>query len=38
LGNLREIYHKEEPGVDGRRLLRRFFRKWRHELELAGSG
>jgi hypothetical protein len=27
-GNLREIGHLEDPGVDGRIILRRIFRKW----------
>jgi len=27
-GNLREIDHLEEPGVDGRIMLRSIFRKW----------
>jgi len=27
-GNLREIDHLEEPGVDGRIILRRVFRNW----------
>jgi hypothetical protein len=27
-GNLREIEHLKEPGVDGRIILRRIFRKW----------
>jgi hypothetical protein len=28
VGNLREIDHLEDPGVDGRITLRRIFRKW----------
>jgi hypothetical protein len=37
-GNLRERYHLEDPGVDGRIILRRIFRKWDvgHELERCG--
>jgi hypothetical protein len=27
-GNLRERYHLEDPGVDGRIILRWLFRKW----------
>jgi len=27
-GNLRERDHLEDPGIDGRRILRWFFRKW----------
>jgi len=27
-GNLREKDHLEDPGVDGRTILRRIFRKW----------
>jgi hypothetical protein len=27
-GNLREGEHLEEPGVDGRKLLKLIFRKW----------
>jgi hypothetical protein len=27
-GNLRERDHLEDPGVDGRLILRRIFRKW----------
>jgi len=27
-GNLREIYHLEDPGVNGRIILRWIFRKW----------
>jgi hypothetical protein len=28
LGNLRERDHRGNPGVDGRIILRRIFRKW----------
>jgi hypothetical protein len=28
LGNLRERYHWGDPGIDGRIILRRIFRKW----------
>ena len=28
LGNLRESDHLQDPGVDGRLILRRIFRKW----------
>ena len=27
-GNLRERCHLEDPGVDGRKILRSIFRKW----------
>jgi len=27
-GNLRETAHLDEPGIDGRIILRRIFRKW----------
>jgi hypothetical protein len=27
-GNLRENYHLEDPGIDGRIILRSIFRKW----------
>jgi hypothetical protein len=27
-GNLREIHHLEDPGVDGRIILRLLFKKW----------
>jgi len=27
-GNLRETDHLEDPGVDGRKILRWIFRKW----------
>jgi hypothetical protein len=30
-GNLRERHHLEDPGVDGRIILRRIFRKWECE-------
>ena len=33
-GNLREINHLEDPGVDGRIILRWIFRKW----DVAGGG
>jgi len=39
-GNLRERDHLVGPGVDGRIILRRTFRKWDvgHGLDQAGSG
>jgi len=39
-GNLRERYDLEDPGVDGRTILSRIFRKWDvgHGLHQAGSG
>jgi len=27
-GNLKEIYHLEDPGIDGRIILRWIFKKW----------
>jgi hypothetical protein len=29
VGNLREGDHMEDPGVDGRIIIRRIFRKWK---------
>jgi len=39
-GNLRERNHKEDPGVDGRIILRWIFRRWDvgYGLDRAGSG
>jgi hypothetical protein len=39
-GNLRERYHLEDPGLDGRIILKWVFRKWDegHGLDRAGSG
>jgi len=39
-GNLREREHLEDPDVDGRIILRRFFRKWDvgYRLDRNGSG
>jgi len=40
-GNLRERRHLEDPGVDGRIILRWIFRKWNvegHGLDRADSG
>jgi hypothetical protein len=38
-GNLRERVHLEDPGVDGRMILRWIFRKWEvgHGLDRSGS-
>jgi hypothetical protein len=33
-GNVREIDHLEDPGLDGRTILRRIFRKWDGGMEL----
>jgi hypothetical protein len=41
LGNLREKDHLGDPGVDGRIILRRIFRKWNvggYGLDRVGSG
>jgi len=38
VGKLRKIYHLEDPGVDGRIILRRMFRKLVHGLDWSGSG
>jgi len=39
-GTLREREHFEDPGIDGRIILRWIFRKWDvgHGLDRAGSG
>jgi len=39
-GNLRERDHLEDPGIDGRIILRKIFRKWvvGHGLDRSGSG
>jgi hypothetical protein len=41
-GNLRERDHLEDPGVDGRIIIRWFFSKWDggggHGMDRAGSG
>jgi len=39
-GNVREGGHLEDPVIDGRIILRWFFRKWDggHGLHLSGSG
>ena len=39
-GNLREIVHLEDPGIDGRIILSQIFRKWDvgYGLDRAGSG
>jgi hypothetical protein len=39
-GKVRERDHLEDPGVDGRIILRRIFRKWdvEYRLDRAGSG
>ena len=39
-GNLRERHRLEDPGVDGRIILRCIFRKWYggHGLDRSGSG
>jgi len=36
-GNLRERNHLEEPGLDGRIILRWILGKWGHGLDRAGS-
>ena len=38
--NLRESYHLEDPGIDGRILFRWIFAKWdgRHGLDGSGWG
>ena len=37
-GNLRGRDHLEDPGIDGRIILRCIFRNWRHGLDQSGSG
>jgi len=37
-GNVRDRDHLEDPGVDGRIILRWIFRKWDYGLDRASSG
>jgi hypothetical protein len=37
-GNLRDKGHLEDPGIDGRIILTRIFRKWDGGTGLDGSG
>jgi len=38
VGNLRERNHLEDPGLDGRIVLRWIFRQWGHGFDRYGSG
>jgi hypothetical protein len=35
-GNIREIYHLEDPGVDRRIIIKRIFKKWNGDMDWIG--